>query len=67
MHLGPAAVAWNHDLAERGPEVCAPEPMDAEATKKGGELVGEAEGNPVLTRSWPGQIRGCWGDPERFS
>jgi len=29
-------------------------------------LVGAAEGNLVLTTSWPGQMRGVWGDPERF-
>ncbi|MBB4659564.1 acetyl-CoA synthetase [Parvularcula dongshanensis] len=29
-------------------------------------LEGEAEGNLVLTRSWPGQMRTVWGDHERF-
>ena len=29
-------------------------------------LDGAAEGNLVLTRSWPGQMRGLWNDPERF-
>ncbi|MFT5880036.1 MAG: acetyl-CoA synthetase [Moritella sp.] len=29
-------------------------------------LVGEAEGNLVLLDSWPGQMRGIYGDPKRF-
>ena len=29
-------------------------------------LEGATSGNLVLTRSWPGQMRGVWGDPERF-
>jgi acetyl-CoA synthetase len=29
-------------------------------------LHGPAEGNLVIARSWPGQMRGVWGDPERF-
>ena len=29
-------------------------------------LTGACEGNLVLTHSWPGQMRGVWGDPERF-
>ena len=32
----------------------------------GHELHGEAEGNLVIARSWPGQMRGVWGDPRRF-
>ena len=39
-----------------------PEIVDAEGTV----LTGACEGNLVLTRSWPGQMRGVWGDPERF-
>ena len=39
-----------------------PEIVDSE----GRVLEGAAEGNLVLTRSWPGQMRGVWGDPERF-
>ncbi len=31
----------------------------------GRELTGEAEGNLVITRSWPGQMRGVWGDEQR--
>ncbi len=33
---------------------------------EGHELTGEAEGNLVIARSWPGQMRGVWGDPRRF-
>lgn len=29
-------------------------------------LDGATSGNLVLARSWPGQMRGVWGDPERF-
>ena len=32
----------------------------------GKELSGEAEGNLVIARSWPGQMRGVWGDEQRF-
>ena len=32
----------------------------------GKELHGEAEGNLVIARSWPGQMRGVWGDEQRF-
>ncbi|PZU10873.1 acetate--CoA ligase [Sphingomonas sp.] len=33
---------------------------------EGRALEGAAEGNLVIARSWPGQMRGVWGDPERF-
>jgi acetyl-CoA synthetase len=33
---------------------------------EGKALEGAAEGNLVIARSWPGQMRGVWGDPERF-
>lgn len=32
----------------------------------GNELLGTAEGNLCIRRSWPGQMRGIWGDPKRF-
>ncbi len=38
-----------------------PKLLDAD----GHELTGEAEGNLVITRSWPGQMRGVWGDEQR--
>jgi len=33
---------------------------------EGAVLDGAAEGNLVITDSWPGQMRGVWGDAERF-
>ena len=32
----------------------------------GAVLAGAATGNLVVTASWPGQMRGVWGDDERF-
>ena len=40
----------------------APEIVDAE----GRVLDGACEGNLVIADSWPGQMRGVWGDPDRF-
>ncbi len=40
----------------------APQLVDSE----GKVLDGPAEGNLVLTRSWPGQMRTVWGDHARF-
>jgi acetyl-CoA synthetase len=39
-----------------------PQLVDAE----GAVLEGGAEGNLCITQSWPGQMRGVWGDKERF-
>ena len=39
-----------------------PQLVDAE----GAVLTGAAEGNLCITQSWPGQMRGVWGDKERF-
>ena len=39
-----------------------PQLVDAE----GVVLQGPTEGNLCLTQSWPGQMRGVWGDQERF-
>ena len=39
-----------------------PELVDAE----GAVLDGAAEGNLCITQSWPGQMRGVWGDRDRF-
>ncbi|MFN3354287.1 MAG: acetate--CoA ligase, partial [Brevundimonas sp.] len=36
--------------------------VDAE----GHELTGAVSGNLCITDSWPGQMRGVWGDPQRF-
>ncbi|GEM71299.1 acetyl-coenzyme A synthetase [Sphingomonas aquatilis NBRC 16722] len=55
-----------------------PDPKPGAATKplpgvqvelvdaEGGVLHGAAEGNLVLTDSWPGQMRSVWGDHDRF-
>jgi acetyl-CoA synthetase len=34
--------------------------------EKGQVLDGATEGNLILTASWPGQMRGVWGDADRF-
>ncbi|URW75669.1 acetate--CoA ligase [Sphingomonas donggukensis] len=34
--------------------------------EKGAVLDGATEGNLVITRSWPGQMRTVWGDHDRF-
>ncbi len=39
-----------------------PQLVDAE----GAVLEGAAEGNLCITQSWPGQMRGVWGDKARF-
>ena len=36
------------------------------AAEIGEVLSGATEGNLVIARSWPGQMRGVWGDRERF-
>ena len=33
---------------------------------EGQAIEGPGSGNLVIARSWPGQMRGVWGDPERF-
>ena len=39
-----------------------PQIVDAD----GAVLTKAAEGNLVISQSWPGQMRGVWGDPDRF-
>lgn len=39
-----------------------PKIVDAE----GGELLGESEGNLIISQSWPGQMRTVYGDHQRF-
>jgi acetyl-CoA synthetase len=34
--------------------------------EQGEELYGPSEGNLCISQSWPGQMRGIWGDPDRF-
>jgi acetyl-CoA synthetase len=41
--------------------------VDPQLVNADGEILGGAtEGNLVIARSWPGQMRGVWGDRERF-
>ena len=34
--------------------------------EQGEQLPGATSGNLIITRSWPGQMRGVYGDPQRF-
>ena len=58
----PAAVALKPGSATLPLPGVAPELLDAE----GKVLEGEAEGNLVIARSWPGQMRTVYGDHARF-
>jgi acetyl-CoA synthetase len=58
----PGATALKPGSASKPLPGVTPQIVDAE----GMVLAGACEGNLVLTTSWPGQMRGVWGDPERF-
>lgn len=58
----PGATALKPGSASKPLPGIAPQIVDAE----GMVLEGACEGNLVLTTSWPGQMRGVWGDPDRF-
>ncbi|HEX8483977.1 acetate--CoA ligase [Sphingomonas sp.] len=58
----PGATALKPGSATRPLPGVFPELVD----EKGTLLGGAAEGNLVVTRSWPGQMRTVWGDHERF-
>ena len=58
----PGATALKPGSATKPLPGVLPEIVDAD----GGVLDGACEGNLVLTASWPGQMRGVWGDPDRF-
>ena len=58
----PAAVALKPGSATLPLPGVVPELLDAE----GKVLEGEAEGNLVIARSWPGQMRTVYGDHARF-
>ena len=58
----PAAVALKPGSATLPLPGVMPELLDAE----GKVLEGEAEGNLVIARSWPGQMRTVYGDHARF-
>jgi acetyl-CoA synthetase len=58
----PGAIAMKPGSASLPMYGVVPQLVDAE----GGVLDGAAEGNLCITQSWPGQMRGVWGDKERF-
>jgi acetyl-CoA synthetase len=58
----PGATALKPGSASKPLPGVMPQIVDAE----GKVLEGACEGNLVLTASWPGQMRGVWGDPDRF-
>ena len=58
----PGAMAMKPGSATRPLPGVEPLLVDAE----GHELPGATSGNLCLASSWPGQMRGLWGDPERF-
>ncbi len=58
----PGATALKPGSATKPLPGVLPQIVDAE----GAVLEGACEGNLVLTASWPGQMRGVWGDAERY-
>ena len=58
----PGATALKPGSATKPMPGVDPQLVDAE----GKILTGAAEGNLVIARSWPGQMRGVWGDRDRF-
>ncbi|WP_267393102.1 MULTISPECIES: acetate--CoA ligase [unclassified Sphingomonas] len=58
----PGAVAMKPGSAAKPLPGVAPQLVD----DKGSPLVGVAQGNLCITQSWPGQMRGVWGDEDRF-
>ncbi len=58
----PGATALKPGSAAKPLPGVMPEIVDAD----GLVLEGACSGNLVLTHSWPGQMRGVWGDPDRF-
>ena len=58
----PGATALKPGSATKPLFGVVPQIVDAE----GVVLTKAAEGNLVISQSWPGQMRGVWGDPERF-
>ncbi|MEO5868020.1 MAG: acetate--CoA ligase [Sphingomonas sp.] len=58
----PGATALKPGSATKPMPGVDPQIVDAD----GQVLSGAAEGNLVIARSWPGQMRGVWGDPDRF-
>jgi acetyl-CoA synthetase len=58
----PGAVAMKPGSAAKPLPGVVPQLVD----DKGSPLVGVAQGNLCITQSWPGQMRGVWGDQDRF-
>jgi acetyl-CoA synthetase len=58
----PGAIAMKPGSASLPMYGVVPQLVDAE----GAVLEGANEGNLCITQSWPGQMRGVWGDAERF-
>ena len=58
----PGAIAQKPGSATRPFFGVEPQLLDND----GKVIEGPASGNLVIARSWPGQMRGVWGDPERF-
>ncbi|MBU6207213.1 MAG: acetate--CoA ligase, partial [Alphaproteobacteria bacterium] len=58
----PGATALKPGSATRPLPGVDPQIVDTDGTI----LHGPTEGNLVIARSWPGQMRGVWGDRERF-
>ena len=58
----PGATALKPGSATKPMPGVDPQLVDPE----GRVLTGAAEGNLVIARSWPGQMRGLWGDRDRF-
>lgn len=58
----PGATALKPGSATRPLPGVDPQIVDAE----GNVLTGATEGNLVIARSWPGQMRTVWGDHDRF-
>ena len=58
----PGATALKPGSATKPMPGVDPQLVDAD----GKVLTGAAEGNLVIARSWPGQMRGVWGDRDRF-
>jgi acetyl-CoA synthetase len=58
----PGATSLKPGSATRPLPGVVPQIVDEQGTV----LTQAATGNLVVTQSWPGQMRGVWGDPERF-
>jgi acetyl-CoA synthetase len=65
---GGALIAPSPDLPQKPGSATLPLPgIDPQPLSADGEIIdGVATGNLCLCASWPGQMRGVWGDPARF-